>query len=101
MAQTLTIAPTPASRILGLLGVIGGLGLLFAFVAESLFIQVSPDWFNLRLVLFNIGAIAVVVAAHARQSAAGPRLCAGGRRARGARQCCLHGSTGAGCRAAG
>ncbi len=69
MAQSLAIAPTPVSRILGILGVIGGAVLLAGFV-----VQISPDLFNLRLVLFNLGAIAVVIAVHLRQSAAGPRL---------------------------
>ena len=74
MAQTLTLPPTPIGRILGLLGVIGGLGLLFGFVVEPLVIQIGPDMFNLRLILFNIGAIAVVIAVHLRQRAFGPRL---------------------------
>lgn len=69
VAQSLVVAPTPVSRILGVLGVIGGAVLLAAFVVE-----ISPDVMNLRLVLFNLGAIAVVLAVHTRQSAAGPRL---------------------------
>ena len=37
-------------------------------------IPLSPDQYNLRLILFNLGAIAVVIAAHRRQSFAGRRL---------------------------
>ena len=75
VAQTLTVAPTPVSRILGVLGVVGGVVLLSGFL--TIFIQVpffTADYFNLRLVLFNLGAIAVVIAVHMRQSPAGPRL---------------------------
>lgn len=67
VAQSIAIVPTPVSRLLGILGVIGGAVLLAAFV-----VQISSDLFNLRLVLFNLGAIAVVLAVHLRQSAAGP-----------------------------
>ena len=74
MAQSLAIAPTPLSRVLGILGVIGGAALLVAFVLAPLSISVSPDLFNLRLILFNLGAIAVVVAVHLRQRAVWPRL---------------------------
>jgi hypothetical protein len=70
MAQSLTLAPTPASRLLGLLGVLGGAFLLIAFLG----IPISPDLFNLRLPVFNLGAIAVVIAVHIRQAGAGRRL---------------------------
>lgn len=69
MAQSFAIAPTPVSRLLGLLGVVGGAILLAAFVVD-----LSPDINNLRLVLFNVGAIAVVLAVYQRQSPASPRL---------------------------
>jgi hypothetical protein len=69
MAHSISLAPTPASRLLGLLGVLGGAFLLAAFVLEM-----SPDVMNVRLVLFNLGAIAVVLAVHRRQSPVSPRL---------------------------
>ena len=50
-------APTPAMRVLGLLGIAGGLILVSAF---AFFI---PGTFNLiRLALFNVGAIAIAIA---------------------------------------
>lgn len=69
LAHSMSLAPTPASRVLGLLGVMGGAFLLVAFVVEM-----SPDLGNLRLVPFNLGAIAVVLAVHRRQSSVSPRL---------------------------
>jgi hypothetical protein len=71
MAHSLAIAPTPTARVLGLLGVAGGLALLFGFVVEPLVIQIGPDLFNLRLTLFNLGAIAIAIGVHVRQSHAG------------------------------
>lgn len=74
MAHSLTLAPTPLTRVLGFLGVLGGASMLVAFVG----IAISPDMFNLRLVLFNLGAIAVVTAVHQLQSSAGRRLALAG-----------------------
>ncbi|HUS20954.1 MAG TPA: hypothetical protein VMZ66_02960 [Aeromicrobium sp.] len=74
MAHSIPLAPSPASRVLGLLGVAGGAFLLLAFVG----VTVSPDLFNLRLVLFNVGAIAVVAAVHQRQSSSGLALAVAG-----------------------
>jgi hypothetical protein len=73
VAHSITVAPTPASRILGLLGVIGGAVLLAAFV-----IEISPANNNVRLILFNLGAIAVVLAVTRAQYAANPRLALAG-----------------------
>ena len=73
VAHSATLAPTPTSRILGILGVIGGLVLLAAFV-----IDISPDNNNFRLILFNLGAIGVVLAVHRVQSAVSPRLALAG-----------------------
>jgi hypothetical protein len=68
VAQSLTVAPTPVSRVLGLLGVIGGILLLSGFVGAFMD---SPDLSASRIALFNIGAIAVAIAVHGRQSGAG------------------------------
>ncbi len=70
VAQSLSMAPTPVGRALGVLGVIGGAFLLVTFLGVS----INPDLFNLRLVLFNIGAVAVVLAVHLRQRTVAPRL---------------------------
>ena len=69
MAHSLTLAPSPASRILGLLGVIGGALLIAAFA-----IQIAPDVNWLRLVLFNVGAIAVALGAYRVQASVSPRF---------------------------
>lgn len=75
MAQSLSIAPTPIGRVLGILGVIGGVVLLAAFLP---FAWGGPDLFVLRLALFALGAIAVVVAVHTRQRDAGRWLALAG-----------------------
>ena len=74
VAHTMTVAPTPTSRVLGVLGVVGGGILLIGFLG----IAISPDNFNLRLVLFNLGAIAVVIAVHQRQSPVNRQLALAG-----------------------
>jgi hypothetical protein len=51
------VPPTAASRALGAVGVLGGLVLLAAFVTD-----ISPDLNWARLVLFNVGAIAIGIA---------------------------------------
>lgn len=70
-AQSLTASPSPVNRMLGLLGIVGGAFLLAAFLP---FPWDSPVVFNLRLVLFNVGAIAIVCAVHRRQASVGHRL---------------------------
>ena len=50
--------------MLGLAGILGGAVLLAAFV-----IEIPPDLNDARLVIFNLGAIAVVVALHRRRVA--------------------------------
>ena len=68
MAHSLTAAPSPWSRVLGLVGIAGGAVLLAAFLP----IAWGPDLFNLRLVLFNAGAMAIVIAVHRRQASRAP-----------------------------
>jgi hypothetical protein len=56
--------PSIGTRALGVVGILGGLGLLAAFVVEI------PAALNtVRLVLFNAGAIAVAVATYERHAA--------------------------------
>ena len=66
MARSLTTPPSLSSRALGLLGVAGGLVLVAAFVPN---LDWSYEVFNYRLVIFNAGAIGVIVAIHRRQAA--------------------------------
>lgn len=75
MAHSLTLPPTRASRVLGSLGLIAGAMLLVGFFGTP---ALTPDLFNLRLVLFTLGAIAVVIGAHQRQARAGRRLALSG-----------------------
>jgi hypothetical protein len=70
MAQSIAVPPSTSSRLLGGIGILGGVVLLAAFVPFTL----DARLFNLRLVLFNVGAIAVVVAVHRRQVSAAPRV---------------------------
>lgn len=62
MAHVIATSPSASSRVLGLAGILGGAVLLAAFVVE-----IAPDLNTVRLVLFNLGAIAVVLAVHRRQ----------------------------------
>jgi hypothetical protein len=64
MATSIAAPPTPWTRLLGLAGILGGAVLLAAFVIEF-----PPRLNDARLVIFNLGAIAVVVALHRRQVA--------------------------------
>ncbi len=69
MTPTVTSSPTLPGRLLGGAGILGGIVLLSAFVIWI------PDWSSVgRLVLFNIGAMAVVVAVHRRQASIGSRF---------------------------
>ncbi len=69
MTHALGPSPSSASRILGLIGILGGGVLLAAFVMD-----IAPDLNNVRLILFNLGAIAVVVAVHRNQVSTSPTL---------------------------
>jgi hypothetical protein len=69
VAHSLATSPSIASRALGLAGILGGGLLLAAFVVE-----IDPNLNNVRLVLFNVGAIAIVIAVHRRQASVAPKL---------------------------
>lgn len=69
VAHSLAVAPSTSSRLLGLVGILGGLVLVAVFLVE-----IDPAFNTARLILFNAGAIAIVIAVHRRQSSAGPRL---------------------------
>ena len=59
MEPPLAIAPSPTDRVLGTIGILGGFVLLAALIPGIPWTFVI---FNLRLVLFEAGAIAIVVA---------------------------------------
>jgi hypothetical protein len=65
--------PSSASRLLGVVGIVGGLGLLAAFVVE-----IPPAWNTVRLFLFPAGAIAVALAVHGRHADVSRRLALAG-----------------------
>lgn len=75
VAQSLAERPTRLGKLFGVIGILGGSMLLAGFLP---FAPWSADWFNLRLVLFNAGAITIALAAHRRHSIAAPRLALAG-----------------------
>jgi hypothetical protein len=71
VARSLGPPPARSSRVLGLIGIIGGV-MLVAFLIPN--VAWGATLFNLRLVFFNAGAIAIAVAVHRRQAARGRLL---------------------------
>ena len=69
MIHSLARSPSTSNRVLGLLGVLGGAVLLAAFLVE-----IAPEVNVLRIVLYNLGAMAIVIAVHRRQASAGRSL---------------------------
>jgi hypothetical protein len=61
VGQSLEEAPSGVRRLLGIVGVLGGLGILAVFVASELIFETLPWLITVRIVLFNIGAIAVIL----------------------------------------
>jgi len=59
MTPSFAAPPSATTRLLGLAGILGGAVLLAAFV-----IGIPPNLNDARLVVFNLGAIAVIVALH-------------------------------------
>lgn len=68
MTSSLAAAPSLPNRSRGAAGVLGGVVLLAAFV-----VAIPVEVNTLRLVLFNLGAIAVVTAVQRRPAAMGSR----------------------------
>ncbi|MES2210455.1 MAG: hypothetical protein V4515_09765 [Chloroflexota bacterium] len=71
VAQSLAQPPSMMARTLGILGVVGGLVLLAGFIPNLLW---GANGFLLRLLLFNLGAMAIGIAVHVRQASTWPRL---------------------------
>ncbi|HEY8870966.1 MAG TPA: hypothetical protein VIM30_16485 [Candidatus Limnocylindrales bacterium] len=69
VAHSLTVPPSTWTRALGVTGVLGGVVLLVAFLVD-----VGPGLNTIRVVLYNLGAIAIALALYSRQSALSPRL---------------------------
>lgn len=65
VAHSLSLPPTKTTRALGILGILGGALILAAWVPN---LPWTHELFNLRLVLFNVGAIAIILAVHRRQA---------------------------------
>jgi hypothetical protein len=73
MTASGTDRPNLSTRALGVVGILGGLVLLAAFVVE-----IPPAWNTVRLFLFPAGAIAVALAVHGRHAAVSRRLALAG-----------------------
>jgi hypothetical protein len=71
LAHSLAEPPSIATRALGVLGIVGGLVLISVWVPN---LPWTWELFNLRLVLFNAGAIAIALAVHRRQARRSPLL---------------------------
>lgn len=74
MTHTLATAPPRWNRVPGLLGVLGGLVLVAAFVPD---LPWTREAFQLRLVLFNAGAVGVAVAVMRRDATSRALVAAG------------------------
>ncbi len=71
VAHSLSAPPTPTTRTLGLLGILGGAILLIAFLPSM---DIERGWNFVRLGLYCLGALAIIVAVHRRQVAVSPLL---------------------------
>ena len=69
VAHSLTLGPTRAVRSLGALGILGGAVLILAFV-----VPLRGEALTVRLILFNLGALAVIWAVHGRHAYIGRKL---------------------------
>lgn len=73
MTTSRTTHPSIGTRALGVVGILGGLVLLAAFVVD-----IPSGWNPFRLVLFNAGALAVALAAYRPHAAVSRRLAVAG-----------------------
>jgi hypothetical protein len=73
VAHSLTVSPSTSSRVLGLIGIVGGAFLLAAFVVD-----IAPDVNVVRGIAFSLGAMAIVLAVHRRQWSLAPMLALAG-----------------------
>jgi hypothetical protein len=71
VAPLVSALPATSTRLLGIVGIVGGLVLVAAFVPN---VPWTRELIQLRLVLFNAGAIAVALAVHRRPAAMSRRL---------------------------
>jgi len=69
VGRSLERPPSPATRMLAFAGILGGVVLVAAFV-----IDVAPDLNHVRIVLFNLGGIAIAAALYRRIAAIARRL---------------------------
>jgi hypothetical protein len=72
MIATRPGTPTTATRMLGVVGIAGGLGLLLTYVVD-----IPSSWNTLRLVLFCAGAIAIGLTTYRRHAAVSRGLALG------------------------
>ena len=73
MAQSLaTFEPTRSMRLLGLLGVIGAVLLLWAFISFNPFVDQRAN--SIRLIAFALGGAAIALAFYRRQALVAPTL---------------------------
>jgi hypothetical protein len=71
MMGSSSIAPSGATRALGVMGILGGAWLVAWLLP---FVPWGPDGINVRILVFNIGAIAVALAVYGRLRPASSRL---------------------------
>lgn len=69
VAHSVAASPSHSSRALGLVGILGGVVLLAAFLVD-----IAPSINVIRILLFNLGSIAIVIGVHRRQSSAAPAV---------------------------
>lgn len=75
VAHSLALPPSIPTRVLGLAGILAGAIMLIpAFLPALVPFEMTPDLFNLRIVFFNAGAIAIVIGVHRRQVSVRPWL---------------------------
>ncbi|MEO8510898.1 MAG: hypothetical protein ABI534_06600 [Chloroflexota bacterium] len=67
VAHSLSSAPSIASRVLGVAGIVAGLAILVAYV-----IDLPSGLFRDRLIVFSIGVIAIAIGVHRRQASRAP-----------------------------